>query len=122
MKCPECSSTVTIEIGPERPLSMSLVDAVIAADEDERIDLSRSCWNCGWHETRSIRVDEIETVTGDEQVAKRASLINEITNEAKAIDHITILEEALAEVRRQRRLDPDGSSTSDTTPTEDPRS
>ncbi|MCD2200913.1 MULTISPECIES: hypothetical protein [Halobacteriales] len=91
---------------------MSLVEAVIAADEDDQIACSQNCWNCGWQEKRSIRIQAIERTDGDEQAAKRASLIDEIVSEAKGIERITMLEDVLAEVRRQRRLEPNTSNAS----------
>lgn len=117
MECPDCGAPVTMEVGPEHPLTASLVDALIAADEDEQIKISRNCWECGWREERLIRVESVETIDGDEPVAKRASLLNEIRSEAEAIESIAMLEDALAEVRRQRRLEPDASdAATDTTP------
>ena len=47
MDCPVCGSSVTLEIGPDYPLSASLTDALLAADEDECIAVSRNCWDCG---------------------------------------------------------------------------
>lgn len=114
MECPACGSNVIMEVGPEHPPSASLVDALITADEDERVEISRTCWECGWQEERLVRIDTIE---GDDQAVERAALINDIMTEVAAIDSLATLEDALAEVRRQRRLDSDVSSTAtDTTP------
>ncbi|WP_042664307.1 hypothetical protein [Haloferax sp. ATB1] len=100
MDCSACGSSVTLEVGPDHPPSASLTDALLAADEDECIEVSRNCWNCGWHEERQVRVASIETTEGDE-----------ITDELAAIESLATLEDALAEIRRQRRLEP---STADT--------
>jgi len=111
MDCPACGSSVTLEVGPDHPLSASPTDALFAADEDECIEVSRNCWNCGWHEERKVCVASIETTEGDEAAIERAALLDEITDESAAIESLAALEDALAEVRRQRRLE---QSTADT--------
>lgn len=116
MDCPDCGSPITLEVGPERPLSESLRDAVLAADADEHLEVTRNCWNCGWHEERQLRVESIDTTAGDETIVKRAALVAEITNELAAIDDVSTLEDALAEIRRQRRLKPQPDETSDDIP------
>ncbi|AEH39255.1 hypothetical protein [Halopiger xanaduensis] len=103
MDCPACGSPVTLKVGPEQPLSTSLSDAVLAADPDERVEVTRDCWNCGWHEIRQLRVESIDTTEGNEAAVKRAALVEEITDELAAIDDIATLKEALGEIRRQRR-------------------
>lgn len=55
-----------LDVGPDRPLSTSLSDALLAADEDEYIEVSRDCWDCGWHEEQQIHVESIDTIDGDE--------------------------------------------------------
>lgn len=109
MECPDCGAPVTMEVGPEHSLSASLVDVLIATDQDEQLEISRNCWECGWREERVICVESVATVDGDEPVAKRASLLTEIRSESEAIESIAILEDALAAVRRQRHLEPDAS-------------
>lgn len=47
MDCPACGSPLALDIGSERPLSTSLPDAVLAAAEDESIEITRDCWDCG---------------------------------------------------------------------------
>lgn len=112
MDCPACGgSLVTLEIDPEQPISASLSDVILGAEEDERIDITRTCWACNWREVRHIHVKSIETTTGDEAAVERAGLIDEITDELAAIENLDALESALAEVRRQRRLE---LSTADT--------
>ena len=111
MDCPACGSPVTLEVGPDRPLSTSLSDAVLAADEDEQIEVTRDCWDCGWHETRALRVASIDTTAGDATAVKRAALIDEITDELAAIGSVDTLEETLAAIREQRETD---SATTDT--------
>ncbi|WP_345781272.1 hypothetical protein [Natronobeatus ordinarius] len=115
MDCPACSGPVTLEVGPNQPLSASLTDVLLAANEDECIAISRNCWNCGWQEDRQIRVESIDTTDGDEVAVKRASLIEEITDELGAIERLATLEDTLAEVRRQQRLEPSTDSTEDGT-------
>nr|WP_176548278.1 hypothetical protein [Natrinema sp. CBA1119] len=66
MDCPMYSGPVTLEIGPENPISTSLTDALLAAGEADRIGITRDCWDCGWHEERQLRVESIETTKGDE--------------------------------------------------------
>ena len=94
-----------MDVGPDQPLSASVVDALLAAVEDESIIITRDCWACGWSEERSVVIDSIETTEGDAQAVERAALLDDIMNEATAIDDLGTLENALAEVRRQRRLE-----------------
>lgn len=115
MDCPACSSSLTLEVGPERPLSASLSDAIFASDEDERIEVTRDCWDCGWHEVRQLRVESIDTTEGDEAAVERAALIGEITDELAAIGSVDTLEETLAAIRRQRATDPTRTDTDDET-------
>ena len=111
MDCPACGGPVTLEIGPNRLPSTSLTDAVLDAAADERLDILRTCWDCGWQEERRLRIEAIETTAGDDAVIERAALLKKITDELAAIEDLKTLEDALAEVRRQRRLEP---STEDT--------
>lgn len=111
MDCPVCGSPVTLEVGPNRPLSTSLPDVLLAADEDEHIEITRDCWDCGWQEARQIRVESIDTTAGDETAVERAAVVDEITDELAAIDLVATLKDALAEIRRQRRTD---AATADT--------
>jgi len=111
MDCPACGGPVTLEIGPNRLPSTSLTDAVLDAAADERLDVLRTCWDCGWQEERRLRIEAIDTTAGDDAVIERAALLEEITDELAAIENLRTLEDALAEVRRQRRLEP---STEDT--------
>jgi len=116
MDCPACDSPVTLEVGPECPISTSLRDAVLAAAPDELLEVTRSCWNCGWHEERQLRVESIDTTAGDETTVERAALMDEITDELAGIDDVAILEDALAEIRRQRRLESQHDETSEEIP------
>jgi hypothetical protein len=100
-----------MEVGPDHPISVSVADAVLDAEEDEEVIVSRTCWACGWGEERTVVIDAIETTDGDESTIDRATLIDEITDELDAIDNVATLENALAEIRRQRRLE---SSSTDT--------
>jgi len=103
MNCPACGSSVTLEVGPDWPPSTSLSDAIFAVDEDERIEVTRDCWDCGWHEVRQLRVESIDTTEGDEAAVERAALVDEITDDLATITDSTTLEEIRAEIRRQRR-------------------
>ncbi|OVE82901.1 hypothetical protein [Natronolimnobius baerhuensis] len=115
MDCPSCGGSVTLETGPDRPLSTSVASAILAADEDEQIVITQNCWNCGWCEERYIRVESLETAEGDDVAIKRAALIDEITDELTAIDSLATLEDARAEIRRQRRLEPSSKESTDKT-------
>ncbi|WP_049905809.1 hypothetical protein [Halorubrum californiense] len=115
MDCLACGSPVTLEVGPDRPLSTSLSDAILAAEEDEHIEVTRDCWDCGWHETRALRVTSIDTTAGDETAIERAALIGEITNELGAIRSVDTLKETLAAIRRQRDTDPARTDSDDIT-------
>lgn len=119
MDCPACGSNITIEVGPERPLSTSVVDAQLAAPEAEQIEIARTCWECGWHEERTVHIDSIETTEGDAHAVERTELIADITRKAEAIESITMLEHVLAEVGRQQRLEANEPRAPDTTPDEE---
>jgi len=105
-----------LEVGPERPLSTSLLQATLGADTDEHIEITRDCWNCGWHEMRQLRVECIDTTLGDETTVKRAALVDEITDELTAIENVETLEDALAEIRQRRQLEPHTDKTGKDTP------
>jgi len=105
MNCPTCSSPLTLNLGPGHPVSASLPDALFAADEDERIETTRVCWDCGWQETRQMRVDSIDVTEGDDVAGERAALIDGITEEIEAMEDLATLEDILAEIRHQRRLE-----------------
>jgi len=113
MDCPACGGPVTLEIGPDRLPSTSLTDAVLDAAADEHLDVLRTCWDCGWQEERRLRVEAIETTAGDTDAIERARLLEEITDELEAIEALGTLEDTLAEVRRQRRLEPAAEETNE---------
>ncbi|MFC6977050.1 hypothetical protein ACFQL1_23770 [Halomicroarcula sp. GCM10025709] len=113
MDCPACGTPVTLEVGPERPISTPLSDAILGAEEDERIEMTTDCWNCGWHETRELRVESIDTTAGDVAAIERASLVDEITNEIAGIEDSATLEDVLAEIRRQRESEAPVGDTGD---------
>ncbi|UPV76984.1 hypothetical protein M0R89_22295 (plasmid) [Halorussus limi] len=106
MDCPACGGPVTLEVGPDRPPSTSLSNAVLDAAEDERLDVVRTCWDCGWQEEHRLRVEAIDTTAGDADAIERARLLEKITDELAAIEALGTLEDTLTEVRRQRRLKP----------------
>ncbi|WP_225335960.1 hypothetical protein [Halomicrobium urmianum] len=111
MDCPAYGGSVTLEVGPDRPPSTSLPDAVLDAAEDERLDVVRTCWDCGWQEERRLRVEAIDTTAGDADTIERAGLLEEITDELASIEDLATLEDTLAAVRRQRRLEPSADDT-----------
>lgn len=113
MDCPACGGPVTLEVGPDRPSSTSLSDAVLDAAEDERLDVVRTCWDCGWQEERRLRMEAIETTAGDADAIERSRLLEEITDELAAIEALGTLEDTLAEIRRQRRLEPAAEDTNE---------
>jgi hypothetical protein len=115
MDCPACGSPVTLEVGPDRPPSASLSDAVLTAEADEQIEVTRDCWDCGWHETRALRVTSIDTTAGDETAVERAALIDGITDELASIESVDTLEGTLAAIRQQRETDPTTTDTNDAT-------
>ena len=47
MDCPACGSPLTLEVGPERPLSTSLRDAILAAEAGERLEITRAFGTAG---------------------------------------------------------------------------
>jgi len=114
MKCPACGGSVTMEVGPDQPLSASVVDALLTGGEDEQIIIARNCWACGWAEERAVVIDSIETTKGDTDAVERAALLDDIMSEAMAIDDLETLEDALAEIRRQRHLETTASDSADT--------
>ncbi|EMA03502.1 hypothetical protein SAMN05443574_1237 [Haloarcula vallismortis] len=115
MDCPACGAPLTLEVGPEQPLSTSLRDAVLSAEADERLEITRACWDCGWQEVRQVRVESIDTTAGNETAVERAGLIDEINNELAGIESVDTLEEALATIRQHRDTDPSTIDTDDTT-------
>lgn len=106
MDCPACGGPVSRDVGPDRPPTTPLAEAILSADEDECVGVTQTCWNCGWQEDRQIRVTSITTSDGDLDVVARATLIDELTDELKAIDEVATLEDALGEIRRLRRIEP----------------
>ena len=115
MGCTACGAPLALEVGPERPPSTSLRDAVLAAEPDERLEITRVCWDCGWQEVRQLRIESIDTTAGDEATVQRATLIDEINDELAGIESVDTLEEALATIRRHRDTDPVTTETDDTT-------
>lgn len=113
MECPACGGPVTMEVGPNQPLTASVADALLAADENEEIVVTRNCWACGWNEDRSVSIDSIEITEGEAHTIERATLLDDIMSEATAIDNLAMLEDALAEVRHLRRLEAAVSGSAD---------
>ena len=114
MDCPVCSGSLTVEVGPSMSFSTSLSNAILAAGEDECIKVIRDCWQSGCHEGREVRIEYIEVTDGDSQVVDRARLVSAIHEELDGIERQDTLEQALAEIKRNRRLE-DATGTDDTT-------
>lgn len=64
-------------------------------------------------EERRLRVEAIDTTAGDADAIERANLLEEITDELAAIEALGTLEDTLAEVRQQRRLEPVAEDTNE---------
>lgn len=93
MNCPECeSSSVSLEVGPSGLGRLS--SQVVRAPQGGSIEVVRACWTCGWRETRAIVVESIQIEPGDEEVAKRERLLDELCDVASALD-TTELEETV---------------------------
>lgn len=106
MECPECGSEVlTREIGPEWPMRTSLVDAVLDADVDERVVLSRNCWTCGWSEERLVRIESIDETPGDSDVVERRRLRDTLDDAIRDVEDIETLERLLEDVQARRTRD-----------------
>ncbi len=101
MKCPDCGEPLTIEVGPDIPPTISVVDAICVASENETIEISRVCWTCGWLEERCVRVESIDISPDDDKVAKRANLLAEITDELHTIEDLATLESIRTRVKQR---------------------
>jgi len=115
MDCPACGAPLPLEVGPEQPFLTSLHDAVLTAEADERLEITRACWDCGWQEVHQVRVESINTITGDEAAVERAGLIDEVNDDLAGVENVDTLEEALATIRRHRDTEPATTDTNDTT-------
>lgn len=116
MECPACGGPVSMDVGPNQPVTESVADALLAAGEDDQIIVTRHCWACGWTEDRAVSIDSIETTEGDGATVERAALLDDIEDELAAIESLATLEDALAEVRRQRQLEPRTDDTNEDVP------
>lgn len=91
MICPECSSpSVSLEVGPTGIGRLST--QVVRAQQGGSIEVVRACWICGWRETRTILVDSIHVEAGDEEVATRERLLDELYDLAAALDTAELTE------------------------------
>lgn len=85
MNCPECGSMwISAEVGPTG--TGRLIHLVGSADEGDGVELVRCCWTCGWRETRVVSVDAITAEPGDQQVAARERLLDELCEAASSLD------------------------------------
>jgi hypothetical protein len=114
MDCPACSASLTVEVSSSNSFSNSLSDVILAADEGECLTVVQDCWQCGWHEDREVRIEQIDVTDGDSRAVDRAALVSEIQEELDGIERLDTLEQALAEIKRHRRLE-DASGTDGTT-------
>ena len=105
MKCPDCGSEF-LEYALEPPHSpfTTLAAAVDRAEKGDVIGQDTTCWECGWSEVRRLRVEQIETETGDQETIERSQIQREIEDVIEDIDSLKALRDALAEVDRVRRL------------------
>ena len=105
-----------MDVGPNQPVTASVADALLAAGEDDQIIVTRHCWECGWTEDRAVSIDSIETTEGDGATVERAALLDDIEDELAAIKSLATLKDVLAEIRRQRRLEPQTDNTKEDAP------
>ena len=108
MDCPECgSATVATDLdadpGSDIPPTLSITDAILKLAESEAIGVTRRCWECGWRETRTVKVAAVDVESGDESVVERRRLIEEVTAEVEQIDENASLREVLATTERVRQ-------------------
>lgn len=102
MNCPDCGSRLTSSdlTAPHNPTA-SLTSAVRRADEDEVIGISTWCGDCGWTETRRVRLEEIDTEHGDQDRIEQIRVRNKITNQLDQVQSIESLEDVLTEVKQR---------------------
>lgn len=112
MNCPACGSRfVTVEPGPDvAPLSR-VTDAILKAEREDVIRVSRNCWDCGWGETRALELVSVETEPGDPSVQRCRRLVEAVNTELEAIQSPDSLRDALAEVERIRRSESSNTET-----------
>lgn len=85
MNCPECeSSFVSLEVGPSGLARLSR--QIVRAKQGGSVEVVRACWTCGWRETRTIVVESIRIEPGDEEVATREQLLDELSDVASTLD------------------------------------
>lgn len=89
MNCPECGSTsVSVDVGPTG--TGRLIHLAVRAAEGDVVELVRCCWTCGWRETRVVSVDAIAAEPGDQQVAARERLLDELNEAASSLDPVEL--------------------------------
>lgn len=85
MNCPECrSSSISLEVGPTG--TGRLTSQVVRTQQGGSIEVVRACWTCGWREIRTLLVDSIQVEAGDEEVATRERLLDQLSEVASALD------------------------------------
>lgn len=84
MICEECgSSSVSLEVGPAGIGGLST--QVMRMEQGSSIQVVRACWTCGWRETRTIVIESIRIDPGDESVATRERLLDELVEVASTL-------------------------------------
>lgn len=104
MDCPECGSRyVTVEPGQDVSPTATVEYAVLSVAEGEEIDVTRTCWTCGWEETRRVRLEERRVESGNDAIRQRRELVGLVNDELDRMESVDVLRDALAEVERVRR-------------------
>lgn len=106
MECPDCGEPdISQEVGPGRPPSTPLADAILDTEQGDEVVLHRQCWTCGWSEDRHVKVAGIETEHGDPATVDRQQRLSELRGMLEEIEDTETLESVLQYVRQQRSGD-----------------
>ncbi|WP_042662467.1 hypothetical protein [Haloferax sp. ATB1] len=112
MECPDCGEPyVSREVGPGRPPSTPLANAILDTEQGEEVILHRQCWTCGWSEDRHVEVAAIETEHGDPEIVDRQQRLSELAGLLEEIEDTETLDSVLHYVRQQRSGDEWGPSS-----------
>ncbi|WP_115891656.1 hypothetical protein [Haloferax sp. Atlit-48N] len=103
MECPDCGEPyVSREVGPGRPPSTPLANAILDTEQGEEVILHRQCWTCGWSEDRHIEVAAIETEHGDPEIVDRQQRLSELVGLLEGTEDTETLESVLQYVRQHQ--------------------